>query len=70
MDRPTESKNNRRIKMEMFYHKKLNEVQGRATSCWNLKEVSSLEPLDAELDIDSAWETIMVLGEVGWDDVD
>jgi hypothetical protein len=64
--------------MERFNLMKLNEVEGKEQFCFEMSNrFAALKDLDAEVEINSAWETIrprrrwvdnirMDLGEVGW----
>jgi hypothetical protein len=48
-----------RLDMERFNLKKLNEVQGKEQFCVEVSNrFAALEDLDAEVEINSAWETI------------
>jgi hypothetical protein len=48
-----------RCNMERFNLKKLNEVEGKEQYCAEVSNrFAALEDLDAEVEIDNAWETI------------
>jgi hypothetical protein len=48
-----------RVHMERFNLKKLNEVEGKEQYCVEISNrFAGLENLDAEVDINTAWETI------------
>jgi hypothetical protein len=48
-----------RFQMERFNLRKLNEVQGKEQFCVEVSNrFAALEDLDAEVEINSAWETI------------
>jgi hypothetical protein len=59
-ERPAVNKHtSHRFRMEMFNHRKLNESEGKEKYCvevWN--SFAALEDLDAEVEINTAWETI------------
>jgi 50S ribosomal subunit-associated GTPase HflX len=45
--------------MERFNHKKLNEIESKEKYCIEVSNrFAALENLDAEVDINSVWETI------------